>query len=175
MCQKIARSIALINQTKQFMPYKVLMSLYYSQVMPHLTYCLPIWGSTYPSLTQPLFLLQKKVIRIITNSGFDDHTNPLFFSSGILKFYDLVKLEIGCFMYKNITNNVFNRLLHDYNTRNRNNLVTPQHDLTLFQKSLKFQGPKIWNTLNDNIKNTRTLFNFKKQYKLNLLNNYQTD
>ena len=164
--------IALINQVKNYMPLSVLKCLYFSQFLPHLTYCLPIWGSTYPSLLQPLFVLQKKVIRVITNSKFDAHTNPLFFSLQLLKFFDLAKLEVGCFMYKNRNSDSLIRLIHSYNTRNRNNLLTPSHNLSLFHNSLAFRGPQLWNQLPDNLKNAISINCFKKRYKVHILNQY---
>ena len=172
LCQKLSRSIALVNQVKNYMPLYVLKCLYHSQFMPHLLYCLPVWGSTYPSLLQPLFILQKKIIRIITNSNYDAHTNPLFTSLRLLKFFDLVKLDIGCYMFKNKNNNSFNRLLHTYNTRNRNNLLTPIHELSLFQNSLAFRGPHLWNLLPENLRNARSIYAFKKIYKNHILNTY---
>ena len=36
------------------------------------------WGPTYPTRLRRLVLLQKRIIRIISNKGFDAHTNPLF-------------------------------------------------------------------------------------------------
>ena len=172
LCQKLSRSIALINHVKNYMPLSILKCLYHSQFMPHLLYCLPIWGSTYPSLLQPIFILQKKVIRIITNSAYDAHSNPLSTSLKLLKFFDLVKVEIGCYMFKNKNSISFNRLLHSYNTRNRDYILVPNHALTLFQNSLAFHGPQLWNSLSDDLKNTRSIYCFKKRYKQNILNNY---
>ena len=150
------------------MPQFVLKCLYHSQVLSHLTYCLSIWGLTYPTILQPLFVLQKRALRIITNSKFDEHTNPLFKSLGYLKFFDLVKLEIGCFMFKNKNKDSFVRLVHNYNTRNRNNLLIPNHDLTLFKNCINYQGPQLWNSLSDNLTQARSLLSFKKRYKSQL-------
>ena len=51
-----------------------------------------IWGNTYPTNIKPLFILQKRAIRLITFSKFDEHTSPLFKITGILNFFDLVTL-----------------------------------------------------------------------------------
>ena len=115
VCKKLARSISLLYNLKDFMPLKVLLTIYYSHVYPHLSYCLPIWGSTYPTYLQSIFLLQKRAIRLITKSPFLEHTSPLFKSTNVLKFFDLVKLELASFMFRNNNIPMFERLQHNYN------------------------------------------------------------
>lgn len=34
-------------------------------VLPYFTYCEEVWGNTYKSSLEPLFILQKRAIRII--------------------------------------------------------------------------------------------------------------
>ena len=119
-------------------------------------------------MLKPLFLLPKKAVKIRTNSRFDEHTNPLFISLGLFKFFELVKLEIGSYIYKPQHNNIFNKLIHIYNTRNRNDLIAPIHDLSIFEKSLAFQRPKQRNNISQNLKKAKTLNLFKKHFKLGL-------
>ena len=40
-----------------------------------------------------------QVIRIVSRSCFDAHANPIFVSLRILKFEDIIKLQIGKVMY----------------------------------------------------------------------------
>ena len=56
--------------------FNTLINLYYSLVYPFLIYGLIVWGSTYT--LNPLYLLQKRALRIMTFSKFDDHSSPLF-------------------------------------------------------------------------------------------------
>ena len=154
------------------MPIHVLKTIYYAHVHPHLTYCLPIWGSTYPSYLQSVFLLQKRAIRIIANHPYLAHTNPLFKSSNIIKFFDLVKLELASYMFKNHNDPSFDRLLHNYNTRFRNNLIPPNHDLTLFKRSIQYNGPHIWNSVPNQIKNKQHLKSFRSALKRAICSNY---
>ena len=44
---------------------------------------------------QLLFILQKKAVRILTNSSFHEHTSPLFKDMNFLKLCDLVSFHIA--------------------------------------------------------------------------------
>jgi len=57
--------------------------LYSSLVTPYLTYGIEIWGNTYKTRTNPIFLLQKKVIRLINYAPYNSPSNLLFHQSKI--------------------------------------------------------------------------------------------
>ena len=78
----------------------ILVNLYYVLVYPFLTYGLISWGNTYSSTIQPLFILQKRAIRIMTFSKFHEHSSSIFKRLNIVKLPDLVTLSIAVFMYK---------------------------------------------------------------------------
>ena len=59
-----------------------------------------IWGNTYKTTLQPIFILQKRAMRLITFSRLDEHSSPLFKSLEIRKFLDLVTFHLAIFMYK---------------------------------------------------------------------------
>ena len=71
-------------------------------------------------------ILQKRVIRIMNNSDFSAHTNPIFKVFHFLKFQDTKSLQISQFMFS-ICNNTLplefqdmftlNNQIHSYNTR----------------------------------------------------------
>ena len=50
-----------------------------------------IWENTYKTTLQPIFILQKKAMRIITFSRFEEHSSPLSVKSlEIINFLELV-------------------------------------------------------------------------------------
>ena len=63
-------------------------------------YCSEIWGNTYVTNLNPIYILQKKSMRIISNVGYRDSTNDLFYNLKIVKFYDLIKIKICVAIYK---------------------------------------------------------------------------
>ena len=81
---QLSKATGTINTIKDYVPKKVLRSLYFSLIQPYLIYCLPIWGSNHNCTEfNDIFIIQKRAIRIITNSTIKinnqyKHTKPLF-------------------------------------------------------------------------------------------------
>ena len=152
-----------ISFQRYFVNTNTLVSLYYALIYPLFIYSLIAWGNTYESNVRPLFLLQKRAIRIITFSSFTEHTSPIFKSLNIVKCFDIVKLITSVFMYKfhrkllpSIFSNFFTpvRNVHNYNTRlaSKSSFVLPSARTNYRIFSLKFQGPKTWNSIDESLK-----------------------
>lgn len=173
LCLRLSRIIPLLLKVKHFAPIKILKCLYYAHIYPHLTYCNPIWSQTYPCHLSQVNILHKKIIRILTNSDFNEHTQPLFKSLNILNLADLSQLSIASFMYKTLNLSNYNtQPLHNYQTRNQYSLYIPRPNLTLFKHSTMYIGPKIWNYLPGDIKQSKSLSCFKTKLKSHLLYAY---
>ena len=75
---KIKRNIGILSKLHYYVNLDILVNLYYALVYPFLTYGLISWGNTYSSTIQPLFILQKRAIRIMTFSKFHEYSRPIF-------------------------------------------------------------------------------------------------
>ena len=182
ICSKISKGTGIINRVRYFLPKSALKTLYYSLIYPYLHYGNIIWGSTYPSNLNRLRIIQKKVVRSITNSPYLSHTNPLFHTESILKIDDITKLNIASMMYLFHTNqlpttfNQFFRLnseIHSHNTRQSHNYHTNYRKTKLAQFSISYVGPLLWNRYNKLLQNCKNIFTFKKLLKEELLSKYQ--
>ena len=169
--KKVSKSIGILNKLKYYLTASTMRNLYFTLVHPYLSYCNLVWGNTYTTHLTPLILLQKKAIRIINNAAFDAHTNELFYSSGITKLVDLNKLKLAIYMYKNQDDPVFSRD-HSYNTRSQSSLLPTFQRLTVSQQSIYYSGPVLWNSIPPYIKESPTIFIFKKRYKRYLIDGY---
>ena len=85
-----------------FLPESSLRMLYFSLIYPYFYYCNIVWASTYKTNLRRLFILQKRIIRIINKSHFNAHTEPIFKDLGILKFNDIHLLQLGQFILAKI-------------------------------------------------------------------------
>ena len=104
--KKIARAMYALKRAKQFLPADCLKTLYYSLIHPHLSYGLLAWGNASKTALLSSVSLQKRAIRIICNSNYKSHTEPLFKKSEVLKLYDLYTYNVALFMYDYCTKNV---------------------------------------------------------------------
>ena len=77
-------------------------------------------GSTYINSVKPIYLLQKKVIRIIHGVSYNDHTNDLFHNSKVVKLYDLAKFKTACLMYRAKNQMLPNNIQKIFNEKSHN-------------------------------------------------------
>ena len=125
-CKKISKSIGRIYRARFYLLAGTKLSLYYTLIYPYLSYCNTAWSFTYFSNLSRIFLLQKRIVRVLTNSNYRAHTAPLFSKLKILSIYQLNSFYIGKFMFSYHNQllppsfrNLFttNIEIHDYNTR----------------------------------------------------------
>ena len=65
-----------------------------------------------------------------------------------------------------------NNTIHSHSTRQATQLHIPFTRTNLAQKTIKFSGPKLWNSLADSIVKLKTLKSFKIAFKQSILKNY---
>ena len=160
------------------MPSHCLKSLYYTFAYPYLTYCIHVWGSACITHLDPLVKIQKRLIRIICNAGYREHTGPLFHRTGILNLSGIYRYLLSTFMYRLRDRDlpeIFDKFgqtnseIHQYSTRQTENYYVPPWRLDIRKRSPSVQAPLIWNSLPAYIKNCKTLLIFKKQIKKHLV------
>ena len=64
---KMSKIIAILYKTKNILNQKSLYILYCSLLVPHISYCIEIWGNTYKTNTHPIFILQKRESWVFAN------------------------------------------------------------------------------------------------------------
>ena len=93
---KISKGIGIMYKARQFLTKKALLMLYHAYIYPYMTYCIEVWGCASQTQLNCLFLLPKKIIRIMNFSHYLAYTNPLFLSMEVLplrKKYFFIKLD----------------------------------------------------------------------------------
>ena len=96
---KLSKSIGIIHKSRFFLSTHSLRTLYNSMILPYLYYCNLAWGGTYKSNLQRIVILQKRALRIVSNSTYDAHTGPIFKELKLLKFHDIHSFQLGIFMF----------------------------------------------------------------------------
>ena len=154
--------------------------MYFTFIYPYLIYCLEIWGNTYETHLNPLIKIQKRSIRTITFSHYQDHTGPLFDRLNILDFKKLVIQRISLLMFKchhNILTSPLNDLFTVNNTQH--NHYTRQHADLHVNTGLRenvyslfsFHGIHIWNHISKKNPINVSYACYKNLYKNYIKNN----
>ena len=153
---KLSRGIGMVIKARKFLDKASLINIYYSFFYPYITYCNHIWGNASKSYLNRIFILQKKIVRIISHEKRLAPTAQLFDKLGLIKFTDLNKYIVARFMfrwYNNETPSMFhnyftlNHDVHNYRTRQAEYLHIPSARTNLGKKSIRFHGAIIWNKL----------------------------
>ena len=178
ICKTLAKNIGVLYRL-QFLPQTILKMLYHTLIFTHINYCNVVWGFTSKRNMERIHKLQKRGIRLITHSLYLSPSLPLFKKMQILPFQELLSLETAIFMFKLSTNLLPKALneyftsncsIHNYNTRIARNIHLPLNRTSMSQSSISYNGPVLWNSLQPQFKNSKTVKQFKRLYKKHLLN-----
>ena len=94
--KKVSKVIGIFYRLKNIFPMETMMILYKSLIASYLNYGLLLWGNE----SHKVLTLQKKAIRLISNSPYISHTNPLFMQHKLLKIRGFFKLKLLKLYYK---------------------------------------------------------------------------
>ena len=131
-----------MNKLKHFLPKHTLKIMYSSLIAPHFNNNILLWAFN----THRLIKLQNRAIRIITDSKYNSHTEPLLKSLNILKINYIFTIQCLKFFhnYKNDRVPVFfrsffveNALYHYYETRHCHHICIPHSHTTKARKCIR--------------------------------------
>ena len=97
---KVSKCVGILLKARTYLSRKCLLNLYHAFAYPYLIYCLALWGHSSDTILRPIFLVQKKVVRIITFSDFLAHTRPIFLKLNLLPLSKVILQRTSIFMYK---------------------------------------------------------------------------
>ena len=95
MINKISKTLGMLYILKDIFPENILLTIHQSLIATHMSYGLLIWGIECHRLE----IVQKKALRLITNTKYISHTSPLFCQLNVLKIKDIFKLRLLKFYY----------------------------------------------------------------------------
>ena len=173
---KISKFTGIFYRIKNCCNVDCLILMYYSLVYPNLMYCSALWGGAYKTYIDKLFVSQKKLIRVITDSNRYDHTAPLFLKHNLLKVHDIISYQTLVFVYKALkiyeTDCGFQRHIPvNIQTRNASDLTIPLYKTSHAQQCVLYRGTKLWNNIVSDTKN-KSLNTFKIHVKKQLKSSY---
>jgi hypothetical protein len=160
---RLNKACFAIGSIRPFMSLDVLRSTYFSYVHSVISYGIIFWGNS--SCSKDIFKVQKRIIRVITNSRICDSCRELFKQLDILPLQSQYIYSLLVFINKNKDEFPLNSQVHRIDTRQNSNLHLPSANLRVDQRGVCCAGIKIYNHLPTDIKN---LSNDKNKFKLAL-------
>ncbi|CAB3981754.1 Hypothetical predicted protein [Paramuricea clavata] len=170
-----------INRVKDSFDKETLKLIISSLVISKLFYCSSTWSNTSSTNISKLQAVQNFACRIITNTRKFDHITPALRQISWLPVKEQLILRDSIMKYKCMNSLVPQYLsekfskrssIHSRLTRNQDTLQIPFNRTATGQRSFHYRAVNLWNGLDENIKEARSLRHFKKLMKNNLLDHY---
>ena len=127
IANRISRTLGIMNRLKRYLPFSAMKLMYDSLILSHLQFGITYWGFEW----NRIFKLQKRALRIMTNSKYNAHTEPLFKELEMLKVKNIFDVQCMKFWYKFVNKSLpeyfgtmftFNNELYQIETRGQNQL-----------------------------------------------------
>ena len=171
---------SLFFPLKRYLPFSALKLMYSSLVLSHLQFAITSWGFEWERLSK----LQKRAIRIMTNSKYNAHTDPLFKSLKLLKIKDIFDVQCMKFWYKFVNNNVptyfasmfrYNHELYEIQTRSHELLHLYPFRTSNAHNALRHRIPELlckFPTAVLEKARTHSIMSFASHVKFHLIDSY---
>ena len=179
---KLSKYTGMLNKLNHYLPSYILRTLYFTLIHSYLNYTILTWGYKCNRLNK----LQKRLIRVVTCSKYNAHTDPLFKNTQILKLQDLLDLNALKFYYRYLHGNVptffysfsivTQGVHHSHDTRQRDQIRIPKSRTEYCDNRLRVYLPKLINSTRLDLLQrvaTHSIQGFSSHIKSIFLNKYE--
>ena len=177
---KLQKALGILYKTRHFLNEKSLYLIFNSLFMSHVRYGLLCYGRTNKQNLNDINVLMNKALRCIHHKKYDESVRKIRLEKKLLNVKSMFFHELGLFMFKfknnmlpSNFNNYFKSIknVHKYNTRSSKiNFFLPRYNKNSGQKSLAYQGSKLWTELPLSLKDLSHFGKFQEELKILLLN-----
>ena len=167
ICKKTSKQIAVISRFRKLLSIQTKLTLYKAYILPHFTYCSTVWMHCGKTASDKLEKLNKRDLRLIFNDNANTYAT-LLETANMPSLHDRRVQDMCILIYKvihGITPTPLRNLLtlrsKSRNLRGELILVQPRVITTKYGlNTFRYYGPKIWNSLNDELRTSPTLKKF---------------
>ena len=164
ICARVHNQIRVIKRFRHILSSSTKARLYKAFIMPHFQCCSTIWDFCGARNSEKLELLNKHALQITLGDNVSTYEELDLVGLSKRRFLDMLIL-----VYKSFQAAIpayITALLRPRTNTNRlrgtNKLQLPRVNTTSFgKKSFTFLAPKLWNTLNDDLRTTTNITYFK--------------
>ena len=181
---KVSRLLGVLGRVRPVLGGGLIKMLYNAMVLPHLQYCLIVWGDFQEGHNrlagEYLLRHQKRFVGLISEAKGKYHADPLFAKLGILKIEDLYRQQLRIYAWQFMKGFLpasqailLSKIseIHGHNTRSaRRDFFVSTSD----QRCLGYRIPKEWQSIPDDVKKIGSLTGFKKKSKQEFIDKYKS-
>ena len=172
LCKKLSTQVFALRILSKNVNEFALKSVYFAHVHSLIMYGLEFWGQAADHVTDRVFKLQKKAIRILAGVPPRTSCRDLFKKFEILPMPALYIAQVLIFFKKQPHYMAdWNKFDHNYNTRNKDKIVLTQHKTSAYEKGLMYAGQYYYNKLPKRLRSENNVNVFKQKIKMYLLSN----
>lgn len=163
VCTKLKKAYYAILKLKSCMDQSTLLQIYYALAYSHIAYNILCWGKATEA--NRIFILQKRILRLIFNVKPRNTCKLLFKNYKLLTFINIFIYKCCCFVFQN--RNLFpkNNFNHNYSTRQCNDYVINNHSTEKYKKSPSYSCVTIFNRLPTTVTTCNAYVKFKHRLK----------
>ena len=184
LSKKLSRTVGLFYKIRHYAPLETLKLLYYGIFFPFISHGVHVWGLTYPTHLNKVFILQKKIIKCMTFNDIMVPSSPLFHELEFLKLNDINNLQTASFVYECINGlapqyfeNFFTSLSSKYSIGTRqskkgNLFLERQNTVQYDIRSIQYAGAKLWNSIPCEFRLASSIKKFRSELKVYLIKSY---
>jgi hypothetical protein len=183
---QIARVNSVLCRLRYQLPPHTLKLIYETLILPHIQYAITSWGNVQNAIIKRMKTLQKKSIRLITNSKYNSHTSPLFKELKLLTLDDIFQLNC-CKIYHKYTKGLLpyyfqcqlqsNRDIHSHQTRQQDLIHTHNITSELMKQTINYKISICWNNIPLELreKTSSSVQTLTKNIKYHFISKYTTN
>ena len=175
ICSKLKRLFHIFYNIRDLLSKDNIKTIYYALIYSRIKYGISVYGQACNTKLKIIQKNQNQLLKVLSGKKFRFPTDELHDEFELLTVKDICEQEILTFVHNFFTDNlppVFNGYFetlasnHNRNTRNGGNLLKiPIHSSHISASSIKIQGAKLWNKLDNKLKKIPKAKQFKSKYK----------
>ena len=179
ICNKLKRFFHIFYNIRHLLSKNNIKTIYYAIIYSRIKYGISVYGQACNSKLKRVQKLQNQLLKVLSGKKFRFPTDELHDEFELLTVKEITDQEILTFVHNFFSNNLppvfdgyFETLAsrHSRNTRNGSTLLKiPSHQTNIAESSIKVKGAKLWNKLDNNLKNIPKAKHFKTKFKMSCL------
>ena len=172
MCKKISKKVHALGRVAKYMDSTKIKLIMKTFIENEFNYCPLIWMMHNRTLNNKINKIHERALRIALSDDISSYSELLVKGESFtIHERNLQKLATLMYKVKNnlspkIVSNIFSKYPTSYNFRNAKLWETGNTRTTLYgTETISYRGPKIWNCVPNDMKNSKTLNEFKNKIK----------